>query len=305
MVQAVMPSLFRTILSSGMAAGIAVACSSSGAFPWEPPPGKEEALARALGRVPQRLRAIRALRAMRSPGEDRAGFLNRDSSAVSATRYAVSLPFSEGLARVVETGQIPCHYTIPEADEYDPCVNFLGMMAPREAERRWYTRDCRWTVIDTSGERQFGGRLFDGILPFHEGLAGVLSSAFFGLYQRWGFMDRSGKIVIPFEYEAVFSFSDGLARVWRPDWYGYIDTAGVRRFEVPRGYGASSFHEGLAVVRKDYEGYRYIDKSGRFAFSEAFDRASEFHEGVAHVRLRGDTGGAYIDRTGRRVFEYR
>ena len=55
---------------------------------------------------------------------------------------------------------------------------------------------------------------------FYEGLAYV------DLDDKWGFIDKSGKEVIPCRYDDAGNFSEGLARVLLDDKYGFIDKSG-------------------------------------------------------------------------------
>lgn len=43
---------------------------------------------------------------------------------------------------------------------------------------------------------------------------------------RYGFIDKTGKIVIKPEFDYVGPFSEGLAVVWIGNKYGYIDKTG-------------------------------------------------------------------------------
>lgn len=57
-------------------------------------------------------------------------------------------------------------------------------------------------------------------LPFNEGLANVAMAG------RWGFIDRQGKEVIPFDYSFADAFKDGKARVAQSGKFFYIDKSG-------------------------------------------------------------------------------
>ncbi len=78
---------------------------------------------------------------------------------------------------------------------------------------------------------------------FSEGLTAVMNSD-----RKWGFIDKTGKVVIPFQFEDAYSFSEGLACVLTRGLFGFIDKSGnvviKPRFAVP-----SQFKEGLAAVR--------------------------------------------------------
>jgi hypothetical protein len=43
---------------------------------------------------------------------------------------------------------------------------------------------------------------------------------------KWGFIDRTGKLVIPPQFFHARNFSDGLAPVWLSPRRGYIDKTG-------------------------------------------------------------------------------
>ena len=112
---------------------------------------------------------------------------------------------------------------------------------------------------------------------FHEGLAYVIKKK--GRHDKSspkyfaGYIDQTGKIVIPLKFEWANDFHEGIAAVkvwddtsifhWR---YGYIDTTG--RYIVPPIYNyVEDFKGGYAHVRW-YDEYGYcwaatIDKNGR------------------------------------------
>lgn len=79
---------------------------------------------------------------------------------------------------------------------------------------------------------------------------------------KYGYMDRTGKIVISPQFGCADPFSEGLARVSINNKNGYIDKTG--KFVIPPQFDvASSFSGGLAEVRLgDKSGY--IDKTGNF-----------------------------------------
>ena len=64
--------------------------------------------------------------------------------------------------------------------------------------------------------------------------------------------------------------------------YGFIDKSGKMVIE-PQFDGASDFSEGLAQVEKDGK-WGFIDKSGKVVIEPQFDWVSDFSEGLAKVR---------------------
>ena len=59
--------------------------------------------------------------------------------------------------------------------------------------------------------------IYDTADDFREGLAAVR------IEYSWGFIDKDGKTVIPFEYDGAWSFIDGLAPVYKDNLWGFIN----------------------------------------------------------------------------------
>jgi WG containing repeat len=117
---------------------------------------------------------------------------------------------------------------------------------------------------------------------------------------KWGYVDRKGKIVIPFQFEYASPFDAGMARVVLNRKAFFINKRGSR--VTPTFDGAFGFHEGLAaVVVGDKVGY--IRKDGTFAIPPVQHGASgmDFSEGLAAIRVNGKVG--FMDHTGRIVIQ--
>ncbi|MCB1024721.1 MAG: WG repeat-containing protein, partial [Acidobacteria bacterium] len=92
-------------------------------------------------------------------------------------------------------------------------------------------------------------------LPVSEGLAAVFDG------KRWGYIDKSGKVVIPFRFNWAREFSEGLAEVI-VDVYktAFIDKSG--NYVIPPsefttlGINAK-FKNGLVYVSKSEDGKQY------------------------------------------------
>jgi hypothetical protein len=99
------------------------------------------------------------------------------------------------------------------------------------------------------------------LAPFSEGLAPVLS------FNRLGFIDKTGKVVIEPLFRETKGFSEGLAAVKIIDSdgqyvWGYIDRTG--RFAIaPRFSEAHTFAGGLAQVTTTDGKKQLIDESGK------------------------------------------
>ncbi|WP_201317552.1 WG repeat-containing protein [Paenibacillus sp. EPM92] len=143
---------------------------------------------------------------------------------------------------------------------------------------------------------------FNYVEGFHDGLA------VFGIYEKndikMGYINTSGKIVIPARSGQYGAFSDGLA-VFTKDpifgKYGYIDKTGKEVIK-PLYENPHDFSEGLAAVRTEVLGkWGYIDKKGKEITQLKYEDAKDFSEGLAAIRL-GDKWG-FIDKTGQEVIK--
>jgi len=82
--------------------------------------------------------------------------------------------------------------------------------------------------------------------------------------------------------------------------YGFIDRSGKMVIK-PNYKWAGDFSEGLAAVQMTSHKWGFIDKSGRMVIKPKFDRALSFSQGLAAVQV-GEKWG-YIDKTGKVVIK--
>ncbi len=194
------------------------------------------------------------------------GYINAKGETVIKPRYKRAGFYSEGLA-LVATG--------------DP------------AKPQAYIGTGGKVAIDLPLGRRY-------MEDFREGLAS-LKDAENGHY---GFIDRSGSKVIPFQYLSARYFSEGLASVGvkKGDRYmkGYIDKQG-KMVIAPSEGNKKDFHEGRAAagVRTDKGTlYGYLDTSGKMVIPARYKYAGNFSEGRAFVKT-SDKQLQLIDRDGK------
>lgn len=121
---------------------------------------------------------------------------------------------------------------------------------------------------------------------------------------KWGYIDKTGKVVIKPGFERADNFHEGLAAATMPRGkVGYIDLMGHMVIK-PQFDDAHDFKDGVALVYVNGK-YGYIDRTGRYIVRPLFVRAAtEFSEGLAYVE-RDDEWGGYIDRKGIVVMKWR
>jgi hypothetical protein len=216
---------------------------------------------------------------------------------------------------------------------FDEVRDFLDDLAPVRIGRKW-------GYIDTSGrfvvEPQFQA------VAIHEGLArihvwdkvvcstGKFTSddaplwAFYLFEEspedvpdcfpqggKFGFIDKTGKIVIAPQFFVAQDFAEGLAAVrveeTEESKYGYIDRTGQMMISS-RFNQAGPFSEGLAAVETSARivdnkvvdiAWGFIDKTGVLRIPDRYQFAGNFSEGLARVAIQSGVSEGYVDHAGR------
>ena len=229
------------------------------------------------------------------------GYLDMTGKMAIPAKFSYARDFSEGLAYV-------------ETNEFRGYIDHRGKMIIKI--------DQLAKAFPETALEKFTGK------EFHEGLAAVGTGLWSKMpYARedatygntlWGYVDRSGKLVIKPAYRFADDFSEGRAGVVVDHAYGFIDKQGkmivAPRFLSKSGgphnfgiAGTSHFHEGLALVQEAYSGtYGYIDKNGNYVVPSRFTVAYDFSEGVAWVaesdpKTREVIELGWIDKSGKWV----
>lgn len=228
--------------------------------------------------------------------------------------------FSEGLAVVskkigqkIKYGYIDRYGQIAIQFEYDWAQNFrdglalVGYGGPTKYEREYL-------FIDKNGNTVITSLPYDEIGEFHDGLAFVGVAYDFvkddkaHKAYKYGYIDKTGKVVIPIEYDEASNFSEGLALVGKGYEAGFINISGelVVPFRyakigtqymmgfVSHIYNATSFSGGFASI-----GFEWFDKEGNVVsapanavanermkseYSAIYEDVYELNDGVARVR---------------------
>ena len=108
----------------------------------------------------------------------------------------------------------------------------------------------------------------------------------------WGFIDKTGAIVIRGDYDEVNNFSEGLAAFREKASWGYINKKG----EIAIGaqyYNAHNFEHGMAKVSNFDRKYGLVDSDGQVIIPFQYQDLSGFSEGLCAVKTKSKWG--YID----------
>lgn len=118
----------------------------------------------------------------------------------------------------------------------------------------------------------------------------------------YGYINKSGKAVIPFIYTTAYDFNEeGYAAVEKDDHTSIINTKGEVVFEGNFS-SIGAFSEGVWTVKeKDSELYGFINTKFELVIKPQFKRASAFSSGLARVEIDGKTG--FINHQGEMVLQ--
>lgn len=202
------------------------------------------------------------------------GFLDRSGGWAIAPRFQWASGFSEGFACVRlkgkfgfidQTGKIVIapQFTSPgNFSEGVAAVRSGGKVLNPDESIRFDSLGGRFVYIDKTGRKKIklGGNI-EQVGDFVDGLARV------EIKGDWGFIDKTGKMVIEPQFGGRPVFSEGLAFViLKGGRIGFIDKTGAVVLKPDFALG-NNFSNGLAWVQDSLDfktaKYGYIDKTGK------------------------------------------
>ena len=187
---------------------------------------------------------------------------------------------------------------LPANLEYDDADYILGHMIYSEGIFCIYGREKQEGEKreDRFGYADRSGKLiadteYEFAYPFSEGLGCVRKNG------KYGFLNRGGEVAISFEYLDAAPFSEGLAYFATEETYGFMDKNGKPVFFLDCD-SVSSFHDGLAYFSVDGK-YGFLNQQGDVVIEAVYDDVSYFQDGIAQVRRNNLTG--MIDSRGEEI----
>lgn len=223
------------------------------------------------------------------------GFINMQGDTIIEAQYEFTSQFSEGLASVGikhKVGYIDTLGRITIEPKYNNAALFKnGVAVVCVGDKRDY-----YGLIDTLGNYVIDP-IYDWISFQGEGKIGVK------LNNLWGFFTINGVQLTEIKYAFISAFSEDMASVQCAynGKYGFIDPSG--ELKTPFNYNIifSSFNSGLAAVSDSTRKNIFINKNGENAFDEDFHSVGRFNAGKAFVKKKNYESGYYIDTLGNRT----
>lgn len=228
------------------------------------------------------------------------GYAIQTGQIVIPPKFSYAEPFRNGIAKVAIGGSmdaIGCVIDIRRA-KYG-LINRAGdyLIKPEFESLKYlneertllcFRRETSSGIIDREGNILCD---IEGCCDLYALENGMISAEFEN--GKHGYLDASGNVVIPPEFDFAYSFSEELALVaieWK---WGYIDKSGA--VVIPLQFEhAHSFENGIAIVgliTSDGEKYGCIDRTGRFVLPPIYDRISQyFHEGITSITVNSRVG---------------
>ncbi len=261
---------------------------------------------------------------------DKWGYIDKTGKVVVKPQFNETYGFSEGLAAVKigdnwgyinKTGGIVIKPQFIDAYSFSEGIAIVN----------------RFGYIDKVGKQSIqievedspysAGDIID-VKNFSQGLAAVQTGGggtCGAVLCVYGYIGRTGKMIVEPEFFEAREFSEGLAAVSTNDSaggavvgeWGYINKQGQLVIK-PIFSAANSFSEGLAAVevgrknvlyeesgetlRKEIAGkWGYIDGTGKQVIPAQFDLANSFSEGLAVVKIKDNCG--YVNKIGKVVLQ--
>lgn len=120
---------------------------------------------------------------------------------------------------------------------------------------------------------------------------------------KWGFINRENETKIPFEYDDATAFSNGLAFVKKGENYGCINTKNKIKVEFNLKKTKYPFFTNDLALFEENGKYGFINKKGEIKIPAIYDKAFPFVNELAYVEMDGKVG--YINEKGKEIIPIR
>lgn len=221
------------------------------------------------------------------------GFLDSTYQVVIPAQYEDVSNFRHGKAIISKDGQIGCidkkNKLITPAEYHDIYITAQGgmILEKENKEKNSY-------LIDKNGVQllkenySFSDQLIEGARRVKRG-------------NQYGFVDQTGKLIIPIEYDSLGNFNEGYALAVKDSHYFIIDKNGKELLKNKSFKIKGTVSHDLIRVEKNNK-YGFVNINGDIIIPIKYGLAFDFQkEGLARVVVGRKTG--LIDHTGTFVLE--
>ena len=121
---------------------------------------------------------------------------------------------------------------------------------------------------------------------------------------KWGYIDKTGKIITRLKYDFATNFSEGLSAVYIDGKWTFVDTLGREKSKFKYDNilfeNELRFSNQLVCVKID-DKYGFVDNLGNEKIKPQYDSARNFSDGIAVVKINNET--RFINDKGETVFK--
>ena len=213
------------------------------------------------------------------------GYIDENGNLVIKTDYLQSLPYSDGLAE--------------RSDFSDGLALVMAYGSIRKYAWEYLYLDRAGDIVARGGDRR-SGNFAEGLAEYEAPGEPAVRSFQPGNFQYIdypgleGFIDKTGKIVIPARFAEVGPFVTGLARAVLDGYCHKVMPDGLWEGTPTTGYPTSC--GGAPKDATTICAVGFINRSGTFVIQPEFESARDFQEDLAAVRIGGKWG--FINTTG-------
>ncbi len=217
------------------------------------------------------------------------GIVDNTGNLILNTEYYNVSPVNQSLLEIKKDSKIgffdsstkkivqPCIY-----DNYSSLYNLISTKDTDEKLIR-VQQNGKSGIIDQQGNLSASYTLdYDMYGKYSEGLIWVRKG--FSTTAKYGFIDKTGRLVIPLIFSDAKDFSEGLAAVQQNGKWGFIDKTG--KWVISGTYDkVRNFSEGFAGIRQNGK-WGFINKTGNIVVPCIYDYAWDFRYGISVVEDR-------------------
>lgn len=229
-----------------------------------------------------------------SGDEPKFGFITEEGKYAINAQYKEATVFSDGLAWVVAEN------TAPNAIDKKGEVKFT--LQDAEEVRLFKNGLAAFTMVNEEGEEKWGfvdkeGKVvinpqFSSVSNFSDGKCGVRNSD-----GKWGFIDKEGKITINYQFDGAEDFKNGKCIVTSAKKDGVIDKDG--KFIINPQFSDMKIDGDRFLVNQDGK-WGWCDKDGKLVINPQFQEAYPFN-GNKITSVQSGKSYGYIDKEGKIV----
>lgn len=207
-------------------------------------------------------------------GKQRFGLVDTEGRVILPFEYTSQDDFDQGLARVCKSTNYDAWGLIDkDGKEVVPC-EFDYIYPFSEDLAAFKDKKGNYGFLDRNGKVALDlGTKYSDVQYFSDGYAPVKKG------EKWGYIDKKGKLVIPAKFDEVDDFIRGLARIYVTDAYGNRTIGMINKkgkIVVPVKYTDIEYKDGgeikVGVTSPSFETkYGFLNKKGKMILPTKYD----------------------------------